>query len=106
MENERKKRPVMEPPKSLQSRLNQGNFTRKPAWRQGEFELKAEARKMASKTGKRRELGEKREKSGENSTAVLVIFQAFLRITLKRKTPLFCCWQKKMRGVSYGKQYP
>jgi hypothetical protein len=31
---------------------------------------------MASKTGKRREFGEKREKSGENSSPVLATFSS------------------------------
>ncbi|MBQ6397765.1 MAG: hypothetical protein IJI06_06400, partial [Oscillospiraceae bacterium] len=70
----------MEAPESRQSRLSQGNFTRKAAWRQGIFELTASALKMASKTGKRREFGENGEKSGEKYTDLLLL-------------------AKKMRGV-------
>ena len=64
----RRKRLVLEAPESRKSLLFQGNFTRKAAWRQGKFELTASALKMASKTGKRREFGEKGEKTGENAS--------------------------------------
>lgn len=73
----------MEASEDLQSRLFQGDFTRKAAWRQGKFELTPSALKMASKTGKRREFGENGEKSGEKYADLLLL-------------------AKKMRGVWHG----
>ena len=80
-----KKRLFLEVPESRQSRLFQGNFTRKVAWRQGKFELTASALKMASKTGKRREFGEKGEKTGENASPVFTANSSILMISLERK---------------------
>ena len=81
----RKKRLVLEAPESRKSRLFQGIFTRKAAWRQGKFELTASALKMASKTGKRREFGEKGEKAGENASLGFTANSSILMISLERK---------------------
>ena len=95
----RKSRPVLEAPESLQSRLSQDNFTYKAAWRQGKFELTASAPQMASKTGKRREFGEKGEKTGENTGPDFTANSGILMISLERKNTDLLLLAKKMRGV-------
>ena len=85
MEIERKYRPALEAPETPQSRIFQGTFTRKAAWCQGKFELTAIALKMASKTGKRRESGEKGEKTGENTSLDFTANSGILMISLERK---------------------
>ncbi len=68
VEFDRKYARGLEAPTARKSLLFQGNYTIKPAWLQAKFELPAAGLKMASKTGKWREFGKKRENSGENSS--------------------------------------
>ncbi|MBR3473628.1 MAG: hypothetical protein IKH34_01020 [Oscillospiraceae bacterium] len=89
----------MEASEDLQSRLFQGDFTRKAAGCQGKFELTALALKTASKTGKRREFGENGEKSGENASPCFSTKTGNLMITLERKNTDLLLLVKKMRGV-------
>ena len=54
---------------------------------------------MASKTGKRREFGEKGEKTGENANPVFTTNTGTLMISLERKNTDLLLLAKKTRGV-------
>lgn len=54
---------------------------------------------MASKTGKRREFGEKGEKTGENTSLDFTANSGILMISLERKNTDLLLLAKKMRGV-------